>query len=342
MRVLLAIILAMAGVAAGDTPEVHVSARLEPAETPYHRPARYRIEAEAPAELALSFPDLPAGFPGLDITPAPAKTELLGNGRQRWVRTFELDPIEVKTYVLPALEVAWDGGAAELPPLAFRVRELTEEEAAQAGEFIDIAGPEAAMRDRDTAWWVAGGLAALLAAAVAVAAYLRWRGKREACAPPPPPPWEVAKQRLRELRRRNLPQHGRYEAYYVDLTAILRYYIEDRFHLRAPEQTTPEFLEAARESGLLSEVREAFLADFLLHCDRVKFAQYRPSSEEMERGMEQVEDFVRETIPRIGEETEQAPGSPTPETPREEEGQTVEAAQHQAAGPQAQDEEEAP
>lgn len=344
MRVLLVTLIAMTGLAAaGEVPEVRVSARLEPAETPFHRPARYQIEAEAPAELALSFPDLPAEFPGLDVTADPVKTEPLGNGRQRWVRAFKLDPIEVKTYVLPALEVTWEGGAAALPPLAFRVRELTEEEAAQAGKFIDIAGPEAAMRGRDSAWWFAGGLAALLAAAAAVAAYLRWRGKRDAYAPPPPPAWEVAKQRLRELRRRNLPQKGRYEAYYVDLTAILRYYIEDRFHLRAPEQTTPEFLEGARESGLLAGVQEAFLAEFLRHCDRVKFAQYRPTSEEMERGMEQVEDFVRETIPAAGTETsESSTQSRTEETHQEEERRAPEEEQQEPADTAACDEEEAP
>ncbi len=316
MRVLAAIIIATAGLAAhGDAPDVRVSARLEPAVTPFHRPARFIVEAEAPEGLALQLPELPSDFPGLDVEAGAVSTETLGNGRERWRRTFELDPIEVKTYALPSLEVTWEDGSAQLPPLAFMVRELTEAETARAEQFEDIAGPEAALRGQGNAWWTVGGLAALLLSALAVAAYLRRRAKRDAYAPPPPPPWEVALQRLRELRRRNLPQHGRYEAYYVDLSAILRYYIEDRFHLRAPEQTTPEFLEAAQESGLLTGEQETFLAEFLRHSDRVKFARYRPASDEMERGMDQVHDFVRQTVPKP--EREEDKGAGLVETPED-------------------------
>jgi hypothetical protein len=92
------------------------------------------------------------------------------------------------------------------------------------------------------------------------------------------------------------------EPYYVDLSMILRYYIEDRFGIRAPELTTPEFMDIATESGLLDESQQTFLAAFLRHCDRVKFARHEPGVKEMEERLSEVERFVKDTIPKPTEE----------------------------------------
>ena len=109
------------------------------------------------------------------------------------------------------------------------------------------------------------------------------------------------------LDERHLPKAGRYEPYYVDLSAILRYYIEDRFHLHAPEQTTPEFLAELSGSGYLDEGHERFLGAFLRHCDLVKFAQYVPTVNDMELRFTEVLRFVDDTVPSREEETEDSP-----------------------------------
>ncbi|MCH7833202.1 MAG: hypothetical protein IIC55_10070, partial [Proteobacteria bacterium] len=69
------------------------------------------------------------------------------------------------------------------------------------------------------------------------------------------------------------------------------------FHLNAPERTTPEFLAESSDAGVFEEEEERVLASLLRHCDRVKFAQYRPTSEEMRTSFTQVTDFVEGTIP---------------------------------------------
>jgi hypothetical protein len=184
-----------------------------------------------------------------------------------------------------------------LPPLVLHARDLTAEEKTAAGTFEESA-PLSALEQRKSlpiGWIIAG-----LAAALAVAALL-WRifwRKKPLPAAPPKPAWDVALARLQELRVRNLPIQGQTERYYVDLSAILRYYVEDRFALRAPEQTTPEFLDIAAQSGLLSAEQQEFLALFLRHSDRVKFARHEPSVIAMEEQLMEVEQFVRGTVPR--------------------------------------------
>ena len=57
------------------------------------------------------------------------------------------------------------------------------------------------------------------------------------------------------------------------------------------------FLAAAAVSGVLTEQHQRLVAGFLRHCDLVKFAQYVPTVEEMERGFTAVLQFVDETVP---------------------------------------------
>jgi hypothetical protein len=134
---------------------------------------------------------------------------------------------------------------------------------------------------------------------------LMLRGRQAALAPElVKTPWQVAKERLALLEARHLPQQGKFDAYYVDLSAILRYYIEGRFQLHAPERTTPEFLAETVGQSYFSPEQEVFLSRFLRLCDRVKFARFRPDLEEMARSFDEVALFIEDTIPRAAPEPE--------------------------------------
>jgi len=289
------IVVLLAGLTA-DAP-VQVYASVEPPEIPFHRTAVYRISVEAPATVEPVFPDLKEKYDGLEIEPSSITADPLPDGRRRITHAYKLDPIQAKTYLLPPAEVTWaDQQKAIVPGLAFEVRELTKEEEELAGKFEEIAGPEEVKPAPSKAPWIAAALTAAVLGALGMAGYLYWKRRQsEVYVEPPIAPWEVAYRRLRELAQRKLAEAGKYEPYYVDLSAILRYYIEDRFQLRAPEQTTPEFLEVAGKSRLFSEDQQGQVARFLRHCDRVKFARYEPNQEEMEQHYAVVMQFVRET-----------------------------------------------
>ncbi len=113
--------------------------------------------------------------------------------------------------------------------------------------------------------------------------------------------YDRAMTRLRELEQRGLPSPGQGETapaidiWYVELSAIVRRYLEDRYGLRAPELTTEEFLREAQRSGQLSSTHRNLLSDFLVRCDRVKFARYEPDEEESRQALASARSFLEET-----------------------------------------------
>ncbi len=108
-------------------------------------------------------------------------------------------------------------------------------------------------------------------------------------------PWDVACERLKALQKQNLPQQGQIKEYYTQLSDIVRQYIEDRFRIRAPEMTTPEFLLYLRDSQALTTEHKGFLKDFLNSCDMVKFAKYGPSLQETDESFRLAVKLVDET-----------------------------------------------
>ncbi len=62
------------------------------------------------------------------------------------------------------------------------------------------------------------------------------------------------------------------EQFYVEISAVIRRYLENRFEVRAPELTTDEFLQLAAAESELSGEHQQLLAEFLNQADRVKFA----------------------------------------------------------------------
>jgi len=278
---------------------VDVRVELEPAVIPFHRKARYSIVVEAPNDVDVQIPEMVDKFAGLATADVQRKTENLRGERRRIVETYTLDPIFIGDYPIEPASVTWgENESVTVPSPGLRVRDLTEEEKKAAAEFVEIAGPMPITNPMLRKWGISGAIIAVVALLTGVGVYLflRWR-KRSRPLPVPLLPWEVAYQRLRELDQRQLPQAGKYGPYYVDLSAILRYYIEDRFQLRAPEQTTPEFLAEAGRSRVVSDPHQKLLAGFLRHCDRVKFAQYVPVKEDMERSFTDVLQFIDETVP---------------------------------------------
>jgi len=287
--------------------DVKATATLSPPVVPFHRQATLSIAVESPAGVEVTVPDVRDLIGDLKVAGTPEhRKELIGEDRVRTIESYLLDPVKVRDYYIRPLELTWgDGGQLTLAMPAFRVRDLTPEELA-AAQIFDAAlpgGPGVDTGARRPWWvWAAASGGVVLVALIAFAVW--WLRRPAIVSAPPKTAWEIAKERLALLAARRLPQQAKHDAYYVDLSAILRYYIEARFALHAPERTTPEFLAETLGKGYFSPSQEVFLSRFLRLCDRVKFAAFRPDLEEMERGFEDVSAFVEETIPRPTAEPE--------------------------------------
>lgn len=114
---------------------------------------------------------------------------------------------------------------------------------------------------------IATGAVALVFAAVALA-----RRLRRAAAVRRLPPKSRALHELDALLRRGLPEKGRFKDFYFELALVVRRYVERRHGIRAPRQTTEEFLASVRGRPEFPQDTVRRLGDFLAAADLVKFA----------------------------------------------------------------------
>ena len=108
---------------------------------------------------------------------------------------------------------------------------------------------------------------------------------------PQPEPHLRALERLQALRIRA----GTISAYAlgIEVSDILRTYIESRFALPIRFQTSREFLETAAGRPELQKDRQSVLKAFLGFCDLVKFAQRPASADEQQGLLDTAETFIR-------------------------------------------------
>ena len=71
--------------------------------------------------------------------------------------------------------------------------------------------------------------------------------------PPPVPADLEALEALNHLEEKHLPEAGKGQDFFFQLSAILRRYLERRFGVRAAEQTSEEFLIQLADSDYLNE-----------------------------------------------------------------------------------------
>jgi hypothetical protein len=149
--------------------------------------------------------------------------------------------------------------------------------AAGTNELRDIKPPVDIPSGWAWLWWTLGALA------LAVGLYLAWRYWQKRRQPPArsepvTPPHARARQRLEAaLKLIDQPR-----PFCIEVSDVIRVYLEERFDLRAPERTTEEFLAELQHSTRLTPAQKQTLADFLERCDLVKFARDEPEHYELE------------------------------------------------------------
>lgn len=117
-------------------------------------------------------------------------------------------------------------------------------------------------------------LAALVGMVIVV---LMWstffKRKQTSEAETPQNPYELAMERIKALMDSGLAQRD-VKMFCVELTNIVREFIEKTTSINAPELTTEEFLNEISQSNIFTEAECVQLKHFLELADMVKFAKY--------------------------------------------------------------------
>jgi hypothetical protein len=274
-----------------------VAATLEPAEIRIGETARLRVVVDHPAAAKPELPEIAQGRTVV-VRERQEKTVPLADGQARTTYEIALTSFEPGDHPLGAGTVRFAGaGTAALerpfPAATLRTKSVLAGENTPLREIKGLARwPLPLLR------WVLFAAGALLLAAAVFFGVRWWRARRRAApvpAAPPTPPHETARRALAALRAKRFVEQRQVEPFYLELSAIVRRYIEERFGLRAPERTTEEFIREATGSGLLAAAHQGLVREFLVQCDLVKFARHRPLPADMAEAFAAAERLVEET-----------------------------------------------
>ena len=123
---------------------------------------------------------------------------------------------------------------------------------------------------------------------------LLWLWKRRQRSVPPEPqlsPHQLAQLELKQLIEKRLAETD-VKAFYVELTAVVRRFIERTTGIRAPEQTTEEFLREIVSNNVFTAEEQLRLANFLESADLVKFAGVKPDPADIETSLSRARHFI--------------------------------------------------
>lgn len=208
---------------------------------------------------------------------------------------------------------SWDSGYWAIPPFIFTINgdsmgtdplllTVNTVEVDTSKAFRDIKGiytlPFSLVDWLRDHWpWIAGGVA-VAAILTALLIFLRRRRRKPQVVAVPDAPVLPLHVRtllaLEALQQQKLWQQDRQKEYHTQLTEILRSYVEERYGVRAMEQTTDELMAALRLSPMPGALREQ-LAQVLRLADMVKFAKWKALPAENEQAMASAINLVQQT-----------------------------------------------
>jgi len=267
------------------------------------------LETSGPENMEVEFPAYSASlgdFTLMDVKIHPARMAGTGDTvRLIHVATYLLEPYLPGTYTVPEMTVTFidRNNAAQSTRLAtdeiqIGVKSLLGKDA-DSVEIKDIKGPLSLPENTALQILLVG--IGLLLLFLAIAGFLYWQKISRNRKPIEVQlrPEEIALQELERLLAEDLLSRGEVKLFHLKISDILRHYIENRFGFRAAERTTEEFLTELSVANLhgdsLLGSHKTLLADFLSHCDLVKFAKHEPTIAESEKTVSLCRKFIEQT-----------------------------------------------
>jgi hypothetical protein len=302
---------------------VKAEVRVWPAKPNLNEPIYLRLDIDAPAGISVDAPFQEAGDQRLGrfkVVGFVKDTKRKPDGAQHQEQTYTLEAPASGKHRIPPLRLEMvdsrpeaAGGAKVKGTQEILTEEVPLDVAPVATDVIGKElRPAAGKLDPDVGgvpWlWIVLGISIVAVALSGTLLTMRFYAMRRRTQVKKNA-YEEAVAKLRTLESRGAPTAEDADAWFVELSAIVRTYVEQRYGLRAPELTTEEFLYIATKWPSMAAINRDQLKGFLERCDRVKFAGYRPDSQESIDTLAAARAFIEDT--RLREVT---PGVPAKET----------------------------
>jgi len=154
-------------------------------------------------------------------------------------------------------------------------------------------------------WWII--LVAILIAAGLIYFLMFYKKNKKPIfmrVKPKLPAHVIALEKLEQIRKEKIWSQGKIKEFHVQITDVIREYIENRFNIYAVEMTTSEILQAINNYTNTKESEKLKLQQVLELADAVKFAKYRSLQNENDLSLSNSFEFVENTKEIIEEQSQ--------------------------------------
>ncbi|MDB5024183.1 MAG: hypothetical protein JWP78_1938 [Mucilaginibacter sp.] len=284
--------------------DIQVGSKLDKTAIPIGDQTVLHVTAHIPVKSELSFPQLKDSIGKIKIVRGLKPDTVFDRNNpatETITNNYIVTCFDTGVYVIPGLEFHTKAGTFKTGTVSLQVRSVPVD---TTKTFYDIKQPFVVsytfwdwLKDH---WILLTIILVVILLVTAIIYYLKNRPKGMIIkkAIPALPADTVALNRLYGLRDKKLWQRNGVKPHYIELTDILREYLEMRYHIKTHEQTSGEIFAGLKDKEIPVNARGS-LKQLLTLADLVKFAREKPSSAENERMMEDAIDFVRQTREEI-------------------------------------------
>jgi hypothetical protein len=266
------------------------------------------LEIDYPKNVTVEFPETPK---------VDSLIEVLGKSK---IDTVQIENSELEKQIRSYTITSFDSGSYRISPQWFKINvNGTVDSVPTNGVSLHVYSMEIDTTRglTDIKMPYSAPLILLLGAIIFLVLYsIKRRKKNKPFFALPQKPKEpahiIALRELDRIKAEKIWQKEKTKQYYSEVTDVLRNYIEDRFEIRAMEQTTDEILDSFRyRKDLISEKNYQNLSQILSVADLVKFAKYKTLPDDDNLTLVNSYFFVNETKreeakkPEIAEKSEE-------------------------------------
>lgn len=227
---------------------------------------------------------------------------------EKWIIRYQLEPMFSGSHLVHSIPIAFaskseDPAASnhdsvrdvlQTDPIEVDVTSELGDQTPDLAQVAPMAEP-LDLQGSGVYWlWIVGSI--MLAVGCAVVWILRSRRKQVEKSPQFTPE-ELAQSALEQLIAEQLPSKGLVKEFYLRLTGIVRVYIEGKTGLKAPEQTTEEFLRDMRNTHYFDAAQSNRLQEFLVAADLVKYAGQQPDEQSIQQSLVRAQEFISMKLP---------------------------------------------